>query len=432
MAALLRRSAALLLSIFAFAASAATPPAQVVTRLLDHLQAGDGAAAVAMFTPEMAKAAPAPGLLALWQSFGEPRGRGAAEIISTSHRPDVVTQPLQFAYGTIEVSAVVDDQGRIAGLHFKPAQPAAAPPVPADAAYAEVPLDVVTGTGTLPGTLARPQSDGPVRAVVLVHGSGPQDRDETIGANRPFLDVARGLAAQGIAVLRFEKRSRVRPQDFSGDRYTMDDETTNDAVAAVATLAADSGIDPRHIYVMGHSQGGMLAPRIAAKSGKVAGLVLWAAPARSLLTLLPEQNRYLLGLDGQISADEQAFLDTLDRQIAAARSDADVPAADLPLRLPAHYWRTFEAIDPVADARASPLPMLLLQGGRDFQVVDTDWQLWQRGLARQRQVSFKYYPPLNHLGIAGEGPGSLQEYSRPGHVLPALIDDVAAWIGAQP
>lgn len=109
MAALLRRSAALLLSIFAFAASAATPPAQVVTRLLDHLQAGDGAAAVAMFTPEMAKAAPAPGLLALWQSFGEPRGRGAAEIISTSHRPDVVTQPLQFAYGTIEVSAVVDD-----------------------------------------------------------------------------------------------------------------------------------------------------------------------------------------------------------------------------------------------------------------------------------------------------------------------------------
>jgi len=74
----------------------------------------------------------------------------------------------------------------------------------------------------------------------------------------------------------------------------------------------------------------------------------------------------------------------------------------------------------------------LLQGGRDFQVVATDWQLWQRGLARRRDVSFHHYPTLNHLGIAGEGPGSLQEYSRPGHVLPALIDDVAAWIGAQP
>lgn len=429
--ALLRRGAALLLSTLALAASAATPPEQVATRLLDHLQAGDGAAAVAMFTPEMAKAAPAPGLLALWQSFGQPRGRGAAEVISTDHRPDVVTQPLQFAFGSIAATVVVDAQGRVAGLYFKPAQPAA-PPVPADAAYAEVPLDVVTATGTLPGTLTRPQRDGPVRAVVLVHGSGPQDRDETIGANRPFLDVARGLAAQGIAVLRYDKRSRVRPQDFSGDRYTVDDETTHDAVAAVATLAAQGGIDPRHVYVMGHSQGGMLAPRIARQSGKVAGLVLWAAPARSLLTLLPEQNRYLLGLDGQITADEQAFLDTLDRQIAAARSAADVAPADLPLRLPAHYWRSFEAIDPVADARASTLPILLLQGGRDFQVVETDWQLWQRGLSGRRTASFRHYPTLNHLGIAGAGPGSLQEYSSPGHVLPALIDDVAAWIGAQP
>ncbi|HBS63447.1 MAG TPA: hypothetical protein DEB32_12160, partial [Stenotrophomonas sp.] len=67
-----------------------------------------------------------------------------------------------------------------------------------------------------------------------------------------------------------------------------------DAVAAIAALAATAGIDPRHLYVMGHSQGGMLAPRIASHSGKVAGVVLWSAPARSLLTLLPEQNRYLL------------------------------------------------------------------------------------------------------------------------------------------
>ncbi|MEG2805089.1 alpha/beta fold hydrolase [Stenotrophomonas sp.] len=433
MGALRRAGLALLMATMALGASAATPPEQVATQLLDHLQAGDGDAAVAMFTPEMAKAAPAPALLAIWRAFGEPRSRGEAQVVSTSHPPDVVTQSLQFASGSVAATVVVDAQGRIAGLLFKPAEPAAAPPVPADARYAEVPLDVVTATGALPGLLTRPRdASSPLRAVVLVHGSGPQDRDETIGANRPFLDVARGLAAHGIAVLRYDKRTRVRPQDFSGQAYTMDDETTHDAVAAVATLAAQAGIDPRHVYVMGHSQGGMLAPRIAQASGKVAGLVLWAAPARSLLTLLPEQNRYLLGLDGQITPDEQAFLETLDRQIAAARSDAPVDAADLPLRLPATYWRAFDAIDPVADARASPLPMLLLQGGRDFQVTDTDWQLWQRGLSRRRDASFHHYPALNHLGIAGEGPGSLQEYQQPGHVLPALIDDVAAWVEAQP
>src|SRR5690606_4396269 len=156
-------------------------------------------------------------------------------------------------------------------------------------------------------------------------------------------------------------------------------------------LAKAPGIDAHHVYVMGHSQGGMLAPRIAQRSGKVAGLVLWSAPARSLLTVLPEQNRYLLGLDGSISADDQAILDKLDGQIAAARGTAPVAAKDLPLGVPASYWRAFENIDPVADAKASALPILLLHGGRDFQVVDTDWQLWQHRLARQRQVSFKHY-----------------------------------------
>ncbi|MCF7752002.1 alpha/beta fold hydrolase [Bacillus subtilis subsp. subtilis] len=427
----LRGLTLLLLSALALNAWAATPE-QTATQLLDRLQAGEVSAAEAMFTDDMAKAVPAARLQALWQSLGALGQRDAPQVVARGGL-QVVVQRLHFANGVLDAQVAVDAQGRIAGLNFAPAQaPAAAapPPPPADAGYREQPAEVISAKGNLPATLALPEGKGPFRAVVLVHGSGPQDRDETIAANRPFLDVARGLAAHGIAVLRYDKRTRVRPQDFRGD-YTMDDETTDDAVAAVATLARTSGIDPAHLYVMGHSQGGMLAPRIAARSGQVAGLILWAAPARSLLTLLPEQNRYLLGLDGQITPDDQTFLDTLDRQIAAVRSDAAVSPADLPLGLPARYWRAFDAIDPVADAKALPLPMLLLQGGRDFQVVDTDWQRWQRGLARQRQVSFKHYPSLNHLGIAGEGRGSLQEYSRPGHVLPALIDDVARWIGAQ-
>lgn len=428
----LRRGAALMFASLALAAAAA-PPEQTATAVLDRLQAGDAQAAEALFTPELAQAAPAATLQALWQSFGEPRGRGAARV--TAHQGmQVVVQPLQFATGTVDAQVAVDAAGRVAGLIFRPAAtPAApAPDVPAGAGYREQPLEIPTTRGSLPGTLAMPAGTGPFRAVVLVHGSGPQDRDETIGANRPFLDVARGLAAQGIAVLRYDKRTHARPQDFSGTDYTVDDETTDDAVAAIAALAATAGIDPRHLYVMGHSQGGMLGPRIASHSGKVAGVVLWSAPARSLLTLLPEQNRYLLGLDGQISADEQAFLDKLDAQIAAARGTAPTAAADLPLGQPARYWQSFEAIDPVADARALAQPILLLQGGRDFQVVDTDWQLWRRGLARQRAVTFRDYPALNHLGIAGEGPGSPKEYTRPGHVAAPLIDDVARWIGAQP
>src|SRR5690606_24805705 len=260
-----------------------------------------------------------------------------------------------------------------------------------------------------------------------VHGSGPQDRNETVGANRPFLDIARALAARGIAVLRYDKRTQARPQDFAGGDYDVDDETTDDAVAAVAALREVDGVDRDRVFVLGHSQGGMLAPRIAEASGDVAGLVMLAAPARPLLDLLPEQNRYLFAADGEIVPAEQQFLDSLDASIARIRSGAPMDARDTPLGLPVAYWRGLDAIDPVADALAIDIPILLLQGGRDFQVVDADWQRWRRALADRPDTSFKHYPALNHLGIAGQGAGTLAEYDQPGHVDAGLIDDVAEW-----
>jgi dipeptidyl aminopeptidase/acylaminoacyl peptidase len=277
---------------------------------------------------------------------------------------------------------------------------------------------------------AHPPAHG-VPAVVLVHGSGAMDRDETIGPNRPFLDIARGLAAQGIAVLRYEKRSKARPQDFASGAFTIDDETTDDAVAAVAALRATKGIDPARVFVFGHSQGAMMAPRIAAHSGHVAGLVLLAAPARPLLDILVEQNVRLAVLDdGSTSPQEAAAIATLKQQVAAVRAGGDVALQQSPLHQPATYWRSTDAVHPVDEARAVARPMLLLQGARDIQVVDADWQAWKQGLHADRDVAFRLYPTLNHLGIAVGDNEGLAGYSHPGHVDAALIKDVAEWIRA--
>lgn len=421
---------ATLLAFSASTACAADTPEAIATRLLDQMDANDYAAAEASFTPDMAAAVPADKLKAVWESLpaqlGVAKGRGEAKV--TPHQGmQVVVIPLHYANGDLVAQVVVDAEGRIAGFLIQPAPPAPAAAPAADASYLERDFPV----GDLPGTLAMPKAPAAARiaAVVLVHGSGPQDRDETIGPNRPFLDIARGLAAQGIAVLRYEKRTKARPQDFADGKYTMDEETTDDAVAAVAALRAASGIDPGKVFVLGHSQGGMLAPRIAQRSGHVAGLILFAAPARSLLTILPEQNRYLFNADGVIDAQEQQFLEELDRKIAKVRGNADIADKDTPLGLPVGYWRAFEKIDPIVDAHQLEIPMLLLQGGRDFQVVDTDWQLWKKGFPADPRVSFRHYPALNHLGIAGEGPGTLAEYNKPGgHVDAQMIGDIASWI----
>ncbi|MDN5781467.1 MAG: lysophospholipase, partial [Luteimonas sp.] len=271
-----------------------------------------------------------------------------------------------------------------------------------------------------------------VPAVVLVHGSGPQDRDETIGPNRPFLDIARGLAAQGIAVLRYDKRTKARPQDYADGKVTIDSETTDDAVAAVAALRETPGIDPARVFVLGHSQGAMMAPRIAAKSGHVAGLVLLAAPARPLLDILIEQSIRLAVLDDARTSDEEASaIAKLKSQVAAIRAGGDVADADSPLHQPADYWRSTDAVDPVAEAKAVALPMLVLQGAQDIQVVDADWQRWKGGFHDDPNVEFKLYPTLNHLGMAVEGEQGPAQYQQPGHVDPALIADVAEWILAQ-
>ncbi|WP_368866078.1 alpha/beta hydrolase [Stenotrophomonas maltophilia] len=415
-----------LLSGGAFAAE----PQQVAARLLDHLQAGRIADAEAMLTPQMARAVPAEKLDSVWRSLGELQQRGQARS-SEQQGLHLVEVPLQFTGGAVIAQVAVDAQDKVAGLLLRPAPAAKAPPPPADATYSEVDFSVPQTRGALPGTLALPKGKGLFPAVVLVHGSGPQDRDETIGGNRPFLDIARGLAAHGIAVLRYDKRTLARPQDFQSGTFTVDDESTDDAVAALEAVASDPRIDGRRVFVLGHSQGGMLAPRIASRWPRARGAILWAAPARTLLDLLPEQNRYLLSLDGDISAAGQALLDKLDSQIAAARGSTPVPASELPLGVPQSFWKSIEAVDARADAQRLRAPLLMLHGGRDFQVPDADWALWQKALARRDDVQWRTYPALNHIGIAGSGPSSLKEYTRPGHVDAGLIDDIARWVEAQ-
>lgn len=423
----------------AIAVTAMTAHAQVApqaardaaTRLLDHLDRGEFAQAEAMFDDAMRAAVPQEMLAQVWKSMPAASGRGDTQLHADGTAQVTIT-PLKRGEAGFNAIVTVAADGRISGLLVQPAQTIApVPPVPADANYAEHDAKVGDGERALPATLALPNGKGPFPAVVLVHGSGPNDRNETVAANRPFLDIARGLAAQGIAVLRYDKRTLARPKDYAAG-IDIDSETTDDALLAVQTLRKTPGIDPKRVFVLGHSQGGMMAPRIGTRDAKIAGLVLLAAPARNLLDILLEQNDRLLKMQGQReSAAGIAHMQKLEAQIAAIRAGGDAKATGTPLGLPADYWRSVENVHPVAEARKATQPMLVLHGGHDIQVVDADWQAWRAAFASDKRVTMKAYPTLNHLAIDSKPDAGLESYQVPGHVDAGLINDIARWIKAR-
>lgn len=404
---------------------------QRATQLLDRLDAGDWNRAGEHFSAAMQDALAAEQLQQVWtalpRQLGPALGRGAARH-ERSGPFEVVVVPLRHQSATLDARVTFDADGRIAGFHVVPAAPPPPPAATGKDGFTEQPLAVGEGVGALPGTLALPRDAARVPAAVLVHGSGPHDRDETIGPNRPFLDLARGLARRGVAVLRYEKRSHARPQEFASATYTVDTETVDDAVQAVAAVAAHPRVDPARVYVLGHSLGAMMAPRIAQRA-PVAGLVLLAAPARPLEDVLLEQVRFLAALEDAVSSEAQAQIAAIEAGVAQVKALGARPDAErLLLDLPVAYWRDLAGYDPVAALEALPQPALVVHAGRDIQVGQADWARWRGAFDDSPRVSLRSFPALNHLMIAGEGPGTPKEYFQPGQVDASLIDAIAAWI----
>lgn len=422
---------AALLALPALAPAAADCTARAGA-ILAALDAGDWETARADFDERMRDGLGAEQLRQVWTALpaqvGPRLAQGAARVSSTG-----VVIPLQHEKAWLELQIACAADGRVQGLFVRPGQAPAAPPAAAaaDAKWRERELKVAASPGLeLPATLTMPRAE--VHAgVVLVHGSGAHDRDQTIGPNKPFRDLAHGLADRGIAVLRYEKRSHAHPQSFADQAFTVKEEVVDDAVAAIALLRAQPELADKPVHVIGHSLGAMLAPRIATEA-QADGMVLMAPPARSLTEMIPQQLAYIANLDGVVDAEEQAKIDDIGREIARVRALLAAPdSGDTRpvLGAPPSYWRDLHHAQPFLVARAATMPMLVLQGERDYQVtMKEDYQAWRtrmRGREGYREHSFA---GLGHLFTpASEKPGPA-DYQVAASMDPAVITTIAEWI----
>ncbi|MGW4956309.1 alpha/beta hydrolase family protein [Nonomuraea sp. NPDC004186] len=340
-----------------------------------------------------------------------------------------VSVPVTCERGGLAVVMSVDDAGLLNGLRLAPLDTAVWEP-PAYARperFEEHEVTVGSGPSAVPGTLSLPRGPGPWPGVVLLSGGGPFDRDATSGPNKPLKDLAWGLASRGVAVLRYDKVTHVHADRLAGD-FTMADEYVPHTVAAVHLLRRRPEVDPGRVFVLGHSMGGKAAPRIAAAEPSVAGLVIMAGDAQPMHEAAVRVVRYL----ASVNPDWQAAVEMITRQAATVAGpdlSPATPAEDLPFGFSGSYWLDMRGYDPVATAAALDKPMLILQGGRDYQVtVDDDLARWRAGLAHRPDVTFRVHDAGNHLFFPGTGPSTPAEYEPPQHVDPAVVADIAEWL----
>ncbi|HTM98424.1 MAG TPA: alpha/beta fold hydrolase, partial [Pedobacter sp.] len=269
--------------------------------------------------------------------------------------------------------------------------------------------------------------------VVLVHGSGPSDMDETIGANKPFKDLAIGLAARGIGSVRYVKRTLLYANQF-GKAFTVKEEVTDDAVAAVALAKTIKGADLKNIYLLGHSLGGMLAPQLATLAPELNGIILAAAPARKLTDIIIEQNKYFFDLAKDTTAAGKKQLTDIVADIERSRltQQGNMKPDSTIIGLPISYWINLNNYDQVATAKKLNKRILIVQGGNDFQVSQKDFNLWDAALNKKKNVNLKFYPELNHLLTVQTEKGTTAQYQTPANVSEKLIEDIALWIKGQP
>ena len=297
----------------------------------------------------------------------------------------------------------------------------------------------VVGAGSeypLNGMLSFPDDlKGPVPGVVFVHGSGASNMDEKVFALTPFKDLAEGLAARGIASIRYDKRTFAHAKKLRGVSPTAREETIEDAILASELLRADPRVDPERVFLVGHSMGAMLAPRIDAECGLFRGLVLLAGTPYRMEDIVRRQlgqaaagkgglMKWVVGLEDKIFSKKFDGLYEMSDEEAKKKKFAG--------SVTLWYFKEMGRKTAADYLLESEKPVLILQGADDFQVLaDVDYKRFQELLGGRPRTEFKLYPGLDHAFVKSLGGSILnaaKEYKTERHIGPEVLDDIADFV----
>ncbi len=407
--------------------------------LFEKLNNGQFEDCIPLFSDKLKEAMPADKLKEAWETTVA-QGSTFIEIEKTEteikDEAEVVKLYLAYSAQGIIMQVPFDKEGRIIGLWFNYYNSEKSNSSERTMPEGIEEKDIVVGEGeiALAGKLTATKGLKSKYAVVLVHGSGPQDMDETAFANKPFRDIAWGLAVEGIDVLRYNKRTFSYPEWFAkpeNAKLSVKEETIEDAVKA-AKLLTDMGYEK--VYLLGHSLGGMLAPRIYFDSGELfSGIIIMAGSTRNLTEIIIDQNNNSIStLSPEQKQSAEATLNAELEKLEKIDTLTDQQLlSEQVLGMPGYYIKEMNSYDTADLAARINKPILVQQGEEDFQVfADIDYPLWQEALKGNEKASFKLYPGLTHFftQAPAEQTKTVKDYQLSQELSPQVISDIVDFI----
>jgi pimeloyl-ACP methyl ester carboxylesterase len=350
--------------------------------------------------------------------------------------------PVEFRGAKLGMSVLLSPSGSLLSLRFAPQNRLGFGPSWSTPEYAlgssvrEVEVQVGSEKLHSRGTLTLPTALGQHPCIIMLSGSGPCDQDSSVSCARPFKNLALGLATFGVVTLRFDKITYTHDAKFrNSDGFTLEDEYMGHARDAIRQAFQHDLVSPTGVFVLGHSLGAYVAPRLMAEDDRIAGCIIMADPAAPLCWSALRQMRYLASLNkttAESEVEEPPQIKDLQRKCELS-SDPNLslstPRSELPFGIGAAYWRSFANLTPIATCAQEKRPVFVLQGKRDYQVPpEDDFVQWRAALESCRHAKLKSYEHLNHLFIRGEGQPSPKEYEKPGNVDEEIVRDIAEWI----
>jgi dienelactone hydrolase len=407
---------------------------KIATTLLENFSTGNFENASTYFSPELSKKlspkklentwAQIKGMYGRYDSISKFCYRIKAEGIE--YHQEFVTEK-----EALDLVLYLDENELLSGLRMVPAIDKGewtAPPY-VNSSLFKTEYVLIGDEMPLYGAHTSPLKQSKAVAVVMVHGSGPNDMNEQLGPNQLFKDLAYGLASKGISSLRYNKRSFDYP-GATGKKMldiSIDDIVVNDAVKAIEEARY---LGYTKVILLGHSLGGHMAPKIARKAN-VEGVIIMAGNASRLEDIILPQLEHIMKNDStsSLTSFQYNVLKTQVENVKNGDYDASTSPQLLPLGLPGKFWLSLRNYEPVKLARKQAIPYLILNGERDYQVPPSEAKKWKKG-SKNKQSKIIVYPHLNHMFFAGEGICIPGEYQKEAHLEETVLKDISKWINS--